>query len=294
MRKTAAILLAGMLAAALAACAVQEEGDGLRLWFAASGVQQTAQASQALDTCPFLGEETVPALMEGLLAGPGGDTGLASPIPQGVELAGWSVDGRTAQVELSGPYGELAGIDRTLADACITLTLTQLGGVDAVRILCGGGRGDWRVLRAEDVLFSGAEEEPVDVPATLYFRRVGGDTLGSELRVFRLTEDETPAKAVLEALAAGPEDSGLEALLPPDLAVLSAGLDDGVCYANLSADLLENMSGDRAGQELVVWSIVETLCSLDKVEQVQILVEGQLLERYGGVELPGPLRSTAE
>lgn len=150
------------------------------------------------------------------------------------------------------------------------------------------------MLRAEDVLFSGAEEEPVDVPATLYFRRVGGDTLGSELRVFRLTEDETPAKAVLEALAAGPEDSGLEALLPPDLAVLSAGLDDGVCYANLSADLLENMPGDRAGQELVVWSIVETLCSLDKVEQVQILVEGQLLERYGGVELPGPLRSTAE
>ena len=291
MRKVCALLTAALLAL-LCACAPESgETGGLRLWFAIPGVQQTVQAVSALDTCAYQGEETVPALMEALLSGPGEDEiGLVSPIPAEVELLGWAMDGRVAEVELSAAYGGLSGIDRTLADYCVTLTLTQLGWVDGVRILCGRGWEDYRVLRTGDVVFSGAEEEPVDVPATLYFRRTGSGALGAELRVFRLTEDEAPAKAVLEALVRGPEDAGLEGLLPPGLTVLSAGLADGVCYANLSAVFLEEIPSGRAEQELLVSSIVETLCSLDQVDGVQILVEGQLLERYGDLTLAGPLR----
>ena len=33
----------------------------------------------------------------------------------------------------------------------------------------------------------------------------------------------------------------------------------------------------------------ETLCSLDKVEQVRLLVEGEALTAYGGLDLSGPL-----
>lgn len=284
------ICLTAALLALLCACLAPggEEQDGLFLWFATPDFQQTTQVSSALDVCPYEGEKTVPALLEALLAGPEEDAGLASPIPPGVELVEWKMDGRVAEVELSPPYGELSGIDRTLADACVALTLAQADGVDGVRIRCGG-REDWRVLRAEDVLFSGAEDVPVDVPVTLYFRREGGNTLDTELRVFRLTEEETPAKAVLEALIAGPQTEGLTALLPPSTAVLSAGLDDGVCYANLSFALVEDMPEGETEQRLVILSIVETLCSLDKVEQVQIMVEGQLLERYGGQEVAGPL-----
>ena len=275
------VCLAALLAL-LCACAAQggEEQDGLRLWFAVPSFQQTTQVSSALGSCPYEGDGTVPELMAALLSGPEEDAGLASPIPPGVELVNWAMDGRVAEVELSALYAGLSGIDRTLADACITLTLVQVDGVDGVRIRCSGGREDWRVLRAEDVLFSGAEEEPVDVPATLYFRRTGGSALTGELRVFRLTEEETPAKAVLEALIAGPEDEELEGLLPPEAAVLSAGLDDGVCYANLSSALLEHVPEGEAEQRLVISSIVETLCSLDTVERVQILIEGELLDTF--------------
>lgn len=286
------MLLAAALLGLTAACAARSETeeDGLLLWFSAPGELQSWEVSAALGSCPYEGEDSVPALLSALLAGPPADSGLESQIPQGARMVNWSVENRVALVKLSEEYNALTGIDRTIADYCIVLTLCQLPDVDGVR-LSAGENGEGRLLRAGDAIFSGAEEEPVDVTAALYFQRAGSLTLGYELRVFRLTEDEAPAKAVLEALISGPEDEGLSALLPPELTVRTAWVDDGVCYADLSAELLVSPPESAEEQELVISSLVETLCSLDKVEQVQLLVEGEPLTSYGGLDLSGPLSS---
>ena len=272
------------------ACASREEPgeDGLRLWFAVPGDSQSRDVAAALSFVPYTGTKSIPDLLSALLAGPPQDSGLVSLIPPGTGLVSWSVAGWTAHVELSGEYAQLSGIDRTIADYCVTLTLSQLSGVDRVELSDGNGSG--KMLRTGDIIFSGAEEEPVDVPASLYFRRTGSASLAFELRVFRLTEDETPAWAVLEALIAGPENEGLAGLLPQDLTVRYAWVDDGVCYADLSGALLDAMPDSPEEQEMVISSIVDTLCSLDTVNQVQLLVEGEPLMAYGALELPGPLR----
>ena len=69
----------------------------------------------------------------------------------------------------------------------------------------------------------------------------------------------------------------------------AAWVDDGVCYADLSGALLAAPPEQAEEQELLITSIVETLCSLDKVEQVRLLVEGEALTAYGGLDLSGPL-----
>ena len=290
MKKYVALLAVALLLLALpAACRPQwTSGEaGLRLWFAVPGDRQSREVTAALGSVPYAGAESVPALMEALLTGPSQDSELVSLIPPGTGLVSWSVAGRIAYVELSDGYAQLSGIDRTIADYCVTLTLSQISGVD--RVALSAGDGGSRVLRTGDVIFSGAEEEPVDVPASLYFRRAGSASLTFELRVFRLTEDETPARAVLEALIAGPQDEGLMGLLPQELTVRAIWVDDGVCYADLSDALLAALPGSRSEQELVISSIVETLCSLDTVGQVQLLVEGEPLTAYGWLDLSGPL-----
>ena len=290
MKKRIVCLAAALLLLALtAACRSRSESgaDSLQLWFAVPGERQSREVTAALGSAPFTGTESVPTLLEALLAGPPQDSELVSLIPPGTGLVSWSVAGRTAYVELSGEYEQLSGIDRTIADYCVTMTLCQLSGVDRVALSAGNGGG--RVLRTGDVIFSGSEEEPVDVPASLYFRRTGSAALTFELRVFRLTEDETPARAVLEALIAGPQDESLTGLLPQELTVRAVWVDDGVCYADLSDALLAALPGSRSEQELVISSIVETLCSLDTVDQVQLLVEGEPLTAYGGLDLSGPL-----
>ncbi len=263
-----------------------EAAEGLSLWFPTA----RDDLASALSGTPYEGDGTVPGLMDALLSGPGDRAGgLAAFAPAGTALLGWSVENRVVRVELSAPYAALEGVDRTLADYCVTLTLTQLSGIDGVRIFVDG-QGQGRLLRAGDVVFSGAEEEPVEVPATLYFRMASGGGLGYELRTFRLTEDEAPAQAVLEALVAGPEnEEALAPLLPADLAVYAAWMDGGVCSVNVSSALLDEMPETAEERELVIESLVDTLCSLDAVEQVQILVEGESVSRYGEIDLSGPL-----
>lgn len=294
MKKNAVWLLAALLLALASGCtgAGPEEEQGLKLWFPTDPNQE--QLSAALDSCLYQGEsQSIPSLLSALLTGPPPEeTELISAIPAGTRVLSWSVEDRVANVDLSAAYAELVGIDLTLADYCITLTLAQLPGVDGVRITANGGGQSYRdrqALYPEDVLFSGEEEAPVEITAALYFRREGGDSLGYELRKFRLTEDKAPIKAVLTALIAGPEDKGLLPLLPPDLTVRSAWVDEGLCTADLSAHLLDIPEEERA---LAVESIAETLRSLDTVDQVQILIDGEPAGESGGPETARPTGSS--
>lgn len=277
MKKLCCALLALALLA-LAACAAptEEQEEEFLLWFT-GGTSTWSAASQALQGEAYGGEHTVPAVMAALLAGPEESSGLTSPIPAGTRLLNWSLKSGILRVDLSPPYNTLVGVDLTLADYCVTLTLTQLEGVDGVCITVNGGTlpfRDRQILRESDVVFSGAEEEPVRFFAALCFGRTESSELGVELRSFRLTENEQPALAVLEALAAGPSDQGLSPLLPPGVQVYSARVENGVCYADFSKELL---SGEQERPEeylLMLRSITETLCSLESIQSVQILVEG--------------------
>ena len=296
MRKLLCVLLAATMAAALWACGPQEDGAWAAVWFAAESTGQQVPAT-AVDSQPYTGAGTVPAMMRALLAGPQPGTGLENPFPKGTQLLGWSREGDVVTVDLSQPYGDLSGVDLTLANCCIVLTLTQIDGVEGVRVTLNGGElpnGMSWVLRPGDLVFSGVEEEPVELSAALYFRRAGTDELGYELRVLRLTEEDVPAQAVLEALLAGPQDTGLRPLLPEGLEIRSVRLENGICYVDLSSQLLEMVPAAQEDQQLLIDSIVNTLCSLGTVDAVQLQVEGQDLVQYGALELSGPLRPREE
>ena len=298
MKRCIALLLAAALAAALlGGCAPQqaETPEKFQLWFTSDLSQWTSDAT-ALQSRDYEGEETVPAVMAALLAGPPADSGLVSPFPAGTTMMSWSLTNGILRVDLSRAYGNLVGVDLTLADYCLTLTLTQLNGVDGVRITVNGtglAYRDRQVFYAEDVVFSGAEEEPVELSAALYFLRADSGELGYELRIFQLTESESPTLAVLEALAAGPADTGLAPLIPEGVEVYSARVDGGVCYADFSAALLDTVPADGALQVLILSSVVETLCGMEDVETVQILVEGETVSYYGQVDISQPLEPAA-
>ena len=284
MRRWIALLLAAALATGLlCACSTGEaEGEAeFLLWFVAEPDPANRSAMPGgLGTQAYEGRENVPAVMAALLEGPAAEGSLRSPFPAGTRLLNWSQSSGIVRVDLSQAYGGLVGVDLTIADYCITLTLTQIEGVEGVCITVNGAELPYRsrqIFRREDVVFSGAEEEPVELSAALCFRRAGTDELAVELRIFRLTESESPTLAVLEALLAGPDDEGLEPLLPEGVEVYSARVDDGVCYADFSTALLDGMPEDPAERDLVLCSVSETLCSLGSVETVEILVEGEPL-----------------
>lgn len=291
MKRLICVLMAAVLIlSAAAACGADrvEEREPLKLWFASGAHGQTLSLEPEI----YTGAESVPALLNALLSGPSIDPGLHTLIPEGTQLLVWRLDGDLLLVDLSVQYAGLSGLDLTLADYSIVLTLTQLEQVQRVRITVEGREhrlGNKQVLSRDDVVLSGAEERPVELTAALCFRRIGGNELGEELRVFRLTEDQSAPLSVLRALAAGPQQAGLEALLPEGLEVYSARMEGGICYADFSAALLNGIPASEEEQLLVIRSIVDSLCSLGVVQAVQILVEGEPLTRYGQVDVSKPL-----
>lgn len=287
--KRLSLFLAVILLLTLCACAAGNgTGDHLSVWL----VSHENDAGPELRAVSYSGAAELPALMEALLAGSSTDPGLKSPLPERTRLLGWSINENLTRVDLSEEYNRLSGVALTIADYCIVLTLAQLESVENIRITVEGkavaGRTN-QVLSASDVVLSGAEEEPVELTAALCFRRIGGNELGEELRVFRLTENQSATLAVLQALLAGPTEPGLQALLPQDVQVYSARVEAGVCYADFSSALLTNVPANWEDQNLVIDSVVKSLQSLGHVQSVQFLLEGEPFQYYGSVNVSQPL-----
>lgn len=292
MRKWAAALAAAFAAAALAGCSASNEGSGTVLWFAGDTAEWNS-ATTAVVPAPYRGKtDSVDSLMAALLAGPPANQEMYSPIPEGTRLLGWQLEDGLLWLDLSEHYARLTGFELTLADYCIALTLSQVEGVERVSITSSGASLSYRQygeLARSQVIFSGVEEEPVEVTAALYFPRAAGRGLGFETRAFLLMENETLEERVAQALAEGPESRTLSAALPEGAALLGVRMEDGVCYADFSEGFVSGAPADEEQQANVVYSVVNTLGNLPGVAAVRILVEGEVLERYGALPLPAPI-----
>ena len=213
----ALVLLLSLLCACAAQHAQEMDENGYELYFlsdpnsAGGGDAIRAQEKRLTLDGAMETEDCVRALMEALLAGPD-EPSLSSPIPEGTALKSLKVSGRRAQIDLSAQYARLTGIDLSLADYCITLTLTQLPNVNAVSITADGRELPYRetqVLLSADTLLSSRESGLRPITVSLYFLDSKTGELRAEQQTLALYEGQTRVNAVIEALAQGPEDSML-------------------------------------------------------------------------------------
>lgn len=288
--KKMALLLAALLL--LAGCGTQKESEGLQLWFPTdlnSPIHSAKAVAWEASTVPDTeGADVVESLISALLAGPVGDD-LTSSFPAGLKLLGWKLRDGQLELDLSEEYNSLTGVDQTLADYCLVLTLCQLEQVDRVLLCVEGQSVRERAFSPEDVIFTGAEDEPRQISVALYFPRALGKGLGFETRELTLTEDDDLYVMIAGALMNGPTDPDLQTFLPAGESLLGVWMDDGVCYVNFADDFLAQAPMGVAEQNLLLYSVVDTLGNLDSVTSVQLLVEGERLSEFGGAETKLPL-----
>ena len=189
------------------------------------------------------------------------------------EIVSLKVEGRRVDVDFSGQYANLTGVDLTLADYCVTLTLTQLENVNAVSITVDGRalpQRRSRILTAADPLLGRTEDTLRPVSVELYFWDNESESLVTEERTLELYEGQSRVDAVLSELAHGPYRGDLTRSVPETLEVLSARVEDGVCYLYL------------AGAETLSASAVEAITlsvqSLPNLREVRIALEGTALD----------------
>ncbi|MBR2929231.1 MAG: GerMN domain-containing protein [Oscillospiraceae bacterium] len=282
--KKIVVLLLVLMVAVVLFFGGQTESDGnYALYFLAEPEYARGSDAVKVEYCDLtLPEDAVEAarmVLERYWAGPQ-SSGLKTPLPAGLQLQDVQFGGGRLQVDVSPQYRTLSGIDLTLADSCLTMTLAQLDGVYAVTVTVNGRPLEYRSeqeLRLRDMLLSSQEELVGTVDATLWFADENGG-LVSELRRIPVYEGKTRAESVVDALLGGPEKEGLHGLIPAEYEYNSLRVEDGICYVNLSAEQLPVLAG---GEEAALQALANSLCSLDTVHTVRYLVDGEAVLRYG-------------
>lgn len=288
-RVLAAALLCGLL---LSGCGGEtpENADGYALYFQEQDLREAAGGGALRAEYLRLPDGLEPqaqaqALLTALLAGPSDET-LKSPIPAGTTLLSLTLDGSQASADLSSSYGTLSGVALTLADQSIALTLTQLPEIFSVRITVRGQElayRDKQVFTSRGVLLAPEGDVVGTVDATLYFLDETG-ALVPEQRTLELYEGDTQAGAVARALENGPADNALAAVFPEGFRPRSVWLEEEKCYVNLSSALLELLPED-APLGTALEALRQSLRSLETVNEVCFLVDGEFTDFYGSVRL---------
>lgn len=234
--------------------------------------------------------EEARAVVERLIAGPA-DESMFSPLPEGLELLELELRDRTAYVDFSEEIRDLSGVELALADYCLTLSLTALDSIRAVTITAQGrpvGQQPKQVFYDRDVLLSDMGDVLQTVEISLYFLNADG-ALAVEKRMLSLYEGQTLAETLVAALLEGPENRDLLRTIPEGFAVNYVRVDNGICYVGIPASSLALLPGDEQAQRMILWSLADSLYSIDSITEIRLLADGEELKLFGSV----PVESVA-
>ena len=202
------------------------------------------------------------------------------------------MSGGVAVLDFSAAYGRLSDFSLAVADYCITLSACQIPGVKWLQVLVEGKPLSGRTnsyFSTEDVLLTSSEDVVKVVPVTLYFPDQAG-TLQPEKRELLIYEGENRCQRLLQALEEGPQTEGLEKLLPEGISAAGVWMDGDICCLNFSFADYKALCDVSVRQDSLVQGLVKSLCSIDGVEGVQIMVGGAYRAKLGVVDIENPIK----
>lgn len=212
---------------------------------------------------------------------------LNSPFPIGTTFSAFDFDENQASITMSQEYSQLRGAEKTMAEACLTKTLLDLTGCDVVEITEYDGNA---VSRSADAfLFDPAQETIANDEITLYFADENFQYLVAEKRSIVSGHDETDLRYVIEQLLRGPGNGDLQTAMPEGTELISAEVKNGICTVDLSSEFFENRPKTQRQELVTVYSIVNSLASIDGVSRVVIKVQGNSVDFYRYMSLSEPI-----
>ena len=209
-------------------------------------------------------------------------------IPQDIEYATYNQEADILTLTFDDNYLNLKGVEEVLKRASIVFTMLQLKNVEYVRIQVNG----------QPLVIDGFEVG--DMSKESFMELVGkeytsvikdkvkiyyADSSGKKLRYLE-TEIKTDGtimkeEAIIQKLIKGPkgiEKVGYYSSINPETKLNRVAINNKVCYVDLDDSFLERRNG--VSEEVVVYSLVNTLTELNTVNQVRITINGEILDTY--------------
>lgn len=222
------------------------------------------------------------------------DRGVSGIYAQLSRRPDFSIVDRVLYVDLPESYNNMNNVDRILLRASIVKTMIQVSEIDYVTFeidnkpltLYVGMSNDINTAIGSTLLndsnFVDSAMSAMDLlerkETVLYFADTTGTKLIGEREYLSYNKNMSLEQAIVEKLIEGPDIGAAARSLPKGIKLLSISTKEGVCYVNLSETFLDTMTDVSA--EVTLYSIVNSLCEVDGIKKVQIMVNGNRFENF--------------
>lgn len=122
----------------------------------------------------------------------------------------------------------------------------------------------------------------------LYYPEKEMDILTREIRTVNL-ENDSIETAVINELLKGTYEKRLRNVIPDGVRMLSIDTQNSVAYVNFNKALINERLKEKE-EALIIYSIVNSLASIENIDKVQILIEGEKREKFNKYKLNEPIK----
>lgn len=236
-----------------------------------------------------------------LIKGPLKEAGEAL-LPKETKLLKIAIENNVATINMSEQFSEVKGTKALLLRLSFVSTLCAIDGIDGIVIQVNGSPivsettgKEFGVLSGENIAFNTDDTvSEAEQTIALYFPEKNGDKLGVERRRVKVQNSLSLEKTVINELLKGTKNDKLTRSLSEDVKLLGIETKDNVCFVNFSSEFVSKTSSGSLATTLALYSVVNTLCELENVQSVQVLVNGETGVEFGNFVLDIPYKENKE
>lgn len=295
MKKAISLLLAIIMSATLF-CGCNGKKTQLSIYFRDSQTNELSEEKRNVNAGENAGKvELAKLAIAQLIAGPQSEKNSAV-IDSRAKLLSLVVNEKVATVNMSRHFSDKKGIDALLLRFAFINTLCNIDGIEGIVIQVEGkpivsestGK-EYGVLSISDIALNTDDNTTIH----LYFPDKNGEKLLLEKRTVNVQQTLSLEKTVVSELIKGPESKELAPSIADGTKLLNIETKDNVCYVNFSNEFRSKSSSGSTATTLTLYSVVNSLCALENVSSVQILINGETGVEFGNFVLDIPYESSS-
>ena len=215
---------------------------------------------------------------------------VASALPTGVSIDGYTMGVDDLQVDFSATYLGLTNVQEVLLRASLVKTLVQIPGVLRVRFTVDGqpltdneGR---EVAAMDEDTFIDSKEDGINsyhyVTLNLYFSNPTGDKVVKEMRNVYYSSNLIMETIIVEQIIRGPVNEKLLPVVDRGVLIKNVQISGDVCIIDLDSRFNITPNDTDVEPETCLYAFVNAICDACDVKGVQFEIEGNSDVRFRG------------
>lgn len=202
-------------------------------------------------------------------------------LPKDCEILDYTLDGNQLTIYFSDQYVEMDTTLEVLTRACIVKTLIQINQIQGISFMVNDGplrnaKGEYVGMMTEDTFIENVGQQINTIASqdiTLYVASADGHHLHGIRKSVYTSTNISSEKLIVKHLLDMHKGKDYQPSLPVNTKLISVSTLDGVCIVNFDSGFLEQ--NYLIDEDVVIYSIVDSLCELSTVNKVQISVNGE-------------------